>query len=386
MLNLRNSTIPKMTFSLVLALLLILLSCSAYAADTQAVYVRSAPLEIKTNAKNGMVRVYLASLGNPSTLDLTINGSYSLSINGERLASGSSVRVQFSPSSGKLTVTSNNRTLDAGNGFSLKRYSAAGTNGILIAQAKESRNPYPGDLSFEVAASGGSYVLYPIAHVYLEEYLYGVVPYEMGNSSGLEALKAQAVAARTYTVRMMERRATSRYDVKDTTSDQVYRGTPSGNANCKAAVDATKGIVLMYGSEYITTYYGASNGGQTEIARDGSAAAYMTVKDDPFDYQNTSSVVKKTTVYADLQNSGNPPGLISLLKSKAASSLQRMGYPANEGNISLVTLTAVTPHTPKYASPSRLYTLMDFTFTVSAPNAAGVVSTVSLTETCSVFG
>ena len=111
----------------------------------------------------------------------------------------------------------------------------------------------------------------------------------MGNSTNIEALKAQAVAARTYTVRMMQNRASGLYDVKDTTSDQVYRGTPSGNANCVAAVDATKGIVLMYGSSYITTYYSASNGGQTEIDRSGGAYAYMKVKDDPFDYANPSS-------------------------------------------------------------------------------------------------
>ena len=60
-------------------------------------------------------------------------------------------------------------------------------------------NLFCGDLTFTVSGSGIQTVL----SIYIETYLYGVLPYEMGNSSGIEALKAQAVAARTYTVRMM---------------------------------------------------------------------------------------------------------------------------------------------------------------------------------------
>jgi SpoIID/LytB domain protein len=184
---------------------------------------------------------------------------------------------------------------------------------------------------------------------------------------------------------MMEKRASGRYDVKDTTSDQVYRGTPTGNANCVAAVDATKGIVLMYGSDYITTYYSASNGGQTETARTGSSYAYMKVKDDPFDYANPSSTIKKKTIYEDLTNAGNPAGLLSLLRNKALATLQRSGYMATEENTVLKTLKSVTPHSPMYAAPSRLYTKMDFVFTVSTQNASGQASLITLTETCDIF-
>ena len=347
------------------------------------VSVSAAPLTRDAGAVNGMVRVYLSSLGNPSTLNLTVKGNYS--VNGEFLPSGTQLTVQFSASSGSLTLAYNGQKHNMGKSFALRRHSASGTNGILISQSRESQNPYPGDLSFQVTGNAGNYTLYTIAHVYIENYLYGVVPYEMGNSSNIEALKAQAVAARTYTVRMMQNRASGLYDVKDTTSDQVYRGTPSGNANCVAAVDATKGIVLKYGSSYITTYYSASNGGQTETSRSGTTYAYMKVKDDPFDYANPSSTVKKKTVYADLTRSGNPAELLSLLKTKAISKLNQLGYAANAGNTTLKTLKSVTPHTPKYASPSRLYTKMDFTFTVSTQNAAGQTVSVTQTVTCDIF-
>ena len=355
------------------------------AASVDDVQVASAPLSTKASAMNGMVRVYLSSLGNPSRLDLTVVGNYSISTTGEFISSGSSLTVGFSSSTGAITLTHNGVKTNMGTSFSLRRHSASGTNGIKISQARESNNPYPGDLTFKAISSGSGYTLYTIANIYIENYLYGVLPYEMGNSTNIEALKAQAVAARTYTVRMMQNRASGLYDVKDTTSDQVYRGTPSGNANCVAAVDATKGIVLMYGSSYITTYYSASNGGQTEIDRSGGAYAYMKVKDDPFDYANPSSTVKKKTVYADLTSSSNPSGLISLLKTKAVTKLQSMGYSATQGNTTLQTLKNVTAHTPKYASPSRLYTKMDFTFTAATKNSAGASATATVTVTCDIF-
>lgn len=357
----------------------------AAAASVSDVQVASAPLSTRASAMNGMVRVYLSSLGNPSRLDLTVAGNYSISTTGEFISSGSSLTVGFSSSTGAITLTHNGVKTNMGTSFSLRRHSASGTNGIKISQARESNNPYPGDLTFKAVSSGSGYTLYTIANIYIENYLYGVLPYEMGNSTNIEALKAQAVAARTYTVRMMQSRASGLYDVKDTTSDQVYRGTPSGNANCVAAVDATKGIVLMYGSSYITTYYSASNGGQTEIDRSGTAYAYMKVKDDPFDYANPSSTVKKKTVYADLTSSSNPSGLISLLKTKAVSKLQSMGYSATQSNTTLQTLKNVTAHTPKYASPSRLYTKMDFTFTAATKNSAGASATATVTVTCDIF-
>ena len=369
------------------AIAVMLAGSAPYAAATSVddVQVASAPLSTKASAMNGMVRVYLSSLGSPSRLDLTVVGNYSISTTGEFISSGSSLTVGFSSSTGAITLIHNGIKTNMGTSFSLRRHSASGTNGIKISQARESNNPYPGDLTFKAVSSGSGYTLYTIANIYIENYLYGVLPYEMGNSTNIEALKAQAVAARTYTVRMMQNRASGLYDVKDTTSDQVYRGTPSGNANCVAAVDATKGIVLMYGSSYITTYYSASNGGQTEIDRSGGAYAYMKVKDDPFDYANPSSTVKKKTVYADLTSSSNPSGLISLLKTKAVTKLQSMGYSATQGNTTLQTLKNVTAHTPKYASPSRLYTKMDFTFTAATKNSAGASATATVTVTCDIF-
>ena len=76
--------------------------------------------------------------------------------------------------------------------------------------------------------------------------------------------KAQAVAARTYALKKMSVQAAT-YDVVDTTSDQVYNGTPSGNARCAQAVQETSNIIGTVNGEYMASYYTASNGGQTDL-------------------------------------------------------------------------------------------------------------------------
>ena len=372
----------RKTAALLLALSLLCAALTGTMAEgVSNVQVRAAVLDSDTVTADGMVRVYLASLGSPTVLNLRIGGGYSLGSTGEYLADGTAVTVNFNTATGAISLSFGGRTLDMGRHVTLRRYSASSSHGITISQSKDSANPYPGDLELRAVYGSSGYQLYTIVHVYIENYLYGVLPYEMGNSSSIEALKAQAVAARTYTVRMMKSRSSGMYDVKDTTSDQTYRGTPSGNANCVAAIDATKGIVLMYGSSYITTYYSASNGGQTETSRTGGSYAYMPVKDDPFDYANPSSTVKRKTIYANLQSASNNAQLISLLKTKAIAKLSQSGYYATQSNTTLGTLLSMTPHSPKYASPSRLYTKMDFRFTAAVNG-----SSTTVTVTCDIFG
>ena len=348
-------------------LLSLILCCALLAAPAPAAHaaaLSSAPMR-SGNAQNGMVRVCLSSLGNPSVLNLTVYGSYTVNGKSSRsIASGSSVKVGFNSATGALTLTINGSTTDMGSAFKLRRHETSGQNGIKIAQGRVPGNLYPGDFSFVSRSASGGYRLYVIAYIYMEDYLYGVLPYEMGNSSGLEALKAQAVAARTYTMRAMSASASSLYDVVDTTSDQVYSGTPSGNANCKAAVDATKGIVVKNGSSFTATYYTASNGGQIESIKNAwnsNSYSYLKVKDDPYDLANPDSRKKSFTVNA----SGTQSNAVfsNLLGAKAAA---KFG-----SGISVTGVTAVTPHTPKYAAPSRLYTKLDFTVTYTRNGQSG---------------
>ncbi len=97
----------------------------------------------------------------------------------------------------------------------------------------------------------------------IEEYLYGVVPREMSSQAPLEALKAQAVAARTYAYFRMMRSGTS-YDVDTTALTQVYGGVVAERPSAVQAVNATRDQVLTYENRMAQTPYHANSGGKTE--------------------------------------------------------------------------------------------------------------------------
>lgn len=98
----------------------------------------------------------------------------------------------------------------------------------------------------------------------MEEYLYGVVPGEMPESFEVEALKAQAVCARTYACRQIAGKSFEAYgaDLNDTTDCQVYLPSKE-NEKAIAAVDATKGEVLLCDGDFAQIYYFSTSCGYT---------------------------------------------------------------------------------------------------------------------------
>ncbi len=102
----------------------------------------------------------------------------------------------------------------------------------------------------------------------IEDYIKGVVPSEMPRSWSYEAHKAQAIAARSYALANMGKRASHGYDLKDTPEDQAYGGASAESAQTNKAVQETSGIVLIYNLKIIPAYYSASAGGQTSSAGD----------------------------------------------------------------------------------------------------------------------
>lgn len=99
----------------------------------------------------------------------------------------------------------------------------------------------------------------------MESYLLGVVPREIGNvtPADAEAIRAQAVAARTYAVKYLGRRASQGFDVFATTQDQVYGGVEAENALVTEGVRATAGEVLTFNGSPIEAYYHSTCAGQT---------------------------------------------------------------------------------------------------------------------------
>lgn len=105
----------------------------------------------------------------------------------------------------------------------------------------------------------------PIIQLQLEDYLRGVVPLEIGklDTTRFEALKAQAVAARTYTIRHLGQRASAGFDLFDDTRDQVYGGISAEDSLVTRAIQETAGLVMTWNGEPIESYYHSTCGGMT---------------------------------------------------------------------------------------------------------------------------
>jgi stage II sporulation protein D len=104
--------------------------------------------------------------------------------------------------------------------------------------------------------------------VNLEDYLYSVLGAEMFPNWPLEALKAQAVAARSYALYKRSISANTTFDLGDTTTWQVYKGVESEAPGTHQAVDATVGQVMIYGGQVILAVFHSSSGGHTENVED----------------------------------------------------------------------------------------------------------------------
>jgi stage II sporulation protein D len=118
----------------------------------------------------------------------------------------------------------------------------------------------------------------------LEQYLYGVVPSEMPASWPAEALKAQAVVARSYALR--SRRPTEPYDVFADTRSQVYRGVLAETSATTAAVRGTRAGVVMAGGGIAQTFFFSTSGGRTAANEEvfgGLPIAYLRSVEDPHD-------------------------------------------------------------------------------------------------------
>lgn len=184
-----------------------------------------------------------------------------------------------------------------------------------------------------------------VNRVYIDDYLCGVVPNEIGDGFGAAALGAQAVAARNYAYN--KRNLGSYYDLVDTTKDQVYKGINSA-INTPAAVAATNGQILYYGSSPLQNiYYGASNGGVTELTChrwtvDHTYPEYVEIVADPYDLKysknyGSNSYLEEITVTQAGDNKG-------MLKAMLKNVLGLTDTEAGTIQISAVTLSADCLH------------------------------------------
>ena len=130
----------------------------------------------------------------------------------------------------------------------------------IVAGAPGGNRTYRGTLEFRPGPEGITLVNV----VPMEDYLYGVVPSEMPASWPAEALKAQAIAARSYAISNLGQYSDKGFDLFGNTRSQAYRGVGAEHKNTTAAVNATRGMILVGGKQPLKAYYSANHGGYSE--------------------------------------------------------------------------------------------------------------------------
>ena len=316
-------------------------------------------LPAQAEKTEGVVRVLLTRLNLTNRMEISLDGSYTL--NELSFQRGSKVIIAIS--GGTLMVYYEGMALDAGKQLTLARHETGDgmENGLRVNGAYEL---HPGDLV--VSIRDGQ--LRAVLHAPVEEYLLGVVPYEMSDSFPLEALKAQAIAARTYALRKAG--AYADYDVVDNTNDQAYFGVKAQNVNAALAVKETEGLCGFYQGALAMCYYSASNGGQTELASHvwgGSDDSYLVMADDPYDLENPESVVKQAVLPKQLSSNDALGALKEPILGALSEILESQGYDGDMEHIRVTGITNAETAVPLYTdSPSKIMTLLRLSLTVQA--------------------
>ena len=124
---------------------------------------------------------------------------------------------------------------------------------------------YRGGMSFFMNANNTFKVINKLS---IDEYVYGVINGEMGYSNPIEALKAQAVVARSYALTNLGRHKTSGYDLCDSTHCQVYKGYSDENVKTNSAVNETKNLGIYYENQPVAGFFSKNSGGYTQNVED----------------------------------------------------------------------------------------------------------------------
>ncbi len=144
--------------------------------------------------------------------------------------------------------------------------------------------------------------------VSMDDYLKGVIPYEMSPSWPVEALKAQALCAKSYAVNSIGKHKSQGFDLCNTTDCQVYYGTQNASANSDSAVEAVSGLYITYEGKPAETFYHASSGGWTEDVKNiwGSDIPYLKAVEDKYltDFRPYSFTLTLDEVASILKSKG----------------------------------------------------------------------------------
>jgi stage II sporulation protein D len=222
-------------------------------------------------------RVYIGE--RPLPIDATAEATYKQNVINAGLATSAAIWKTVNTTVYEPRYVTTKTTGTAASSRNPPRISVASTARVLIGGTAQ----YRGIAEVMRNAAG---TLAGINDVLMEEYLYGVVPRELGPAQypEAEAQKAQAVAARTYAHGNLGKHWNNGYDLLATVQDQVYGGSAAEHSISTAAVNATAGIVATYNGNLINALFYATSGGKTSNVEDvftGTDAYMRSVWDAP---------------------------------------------------------------------------------------------------------
>lgn len=197
---------------------------------------------------------------------------------------------------------------------------------------------YRGVLAFAPDSAGRLAV---VNHLPMDAYLYGVLHSEMGQSNPVEALKAQAVAARSFAALNLGRHESQGFDLCSGTHCQVYGGMAKEYDSTNRAVDGTAGLILYTGDEAAEAYYHKNSGGHTQNSEDvwSAAASHLKGKPDPYAPDLPWSVTLDfEALRTKLTAAGQDPGSIQavrILARNSASAVSALSVEGSSGSIVL---------------------------------------------------
>ena len=194
-----------------------------------------------------------------------------------------------------------------------------------------------GELLVSVSADG----LIVVNRLRMDDYVRGVVPLEIGTTSSGDAaaVEAQAVTARSYAVtRLGSQRA---YDMLATTQDQVYGGADAETQVGNASVEATHGLVLLYGGAVVNAPYHANCGGSTAAPQDSWRAAA-----EPYLQRVSDQIPGTTRYYCDQAPRFRWTRTFGADELRDAISRYVRALPGGAGGVGAVTNVTVTAVTP----------------------------------------
>ena len=153
------------------------------------------------------------------------------------------------------------------------------------------------------------------------------------------------------------------YDVVDTAGDQVYKGLDPSLLNVLQAVEETRGVVGIWRNGFASCYYTASNGGEIAAPADiwggDGDYSYIERKEDPYDLENPSSLVRTTAIQSD--GSGND-ALRKMLDAGLLEAAQEQGLPADGLRLEqIISVEAISP----VVEGSKMYGTLRFTIGTS---------------------